>query len=203
MRGELRNPGEACACVQALRNRRALRAYGGFLYCALLRGSATLVLIRKLLKLTHTLSAVGLAGGLAAYMLALSVGPDVGTPAEYAALRTSLAWVSKWLITPSMLLVLVSGLLAMAAFTPYMNAPWVWVKAVSGILVFEATLGAIDAPAQRAAAAAARAVNGEISSVELAELVRDEWGAWYAILGLSVANVIIAIWRPRFGLKKN
>ena len=158
--------------------------------------------VRKLLKVLHTLSAVGLAGGLGAYMIALHFAPDISSLTEYAALRTSLAAIAKWLIAPSMLVVLVSGLLAMAVFTPYMNAPWVWVKAVSGILIFEGTLGSIDAPAQRAARAAQRAIDGEIPAADLAALVHDEWLAWYTILALSAANVIIAIWRPRFGIKK-
>ncbi len=166
------------------------------------RHGCPFLFLRKFLKFSHSLAAIGLAGGLAAYMLALAVAPDVTSISEYAALRTSLAHISTWLITPSMLLVLVSGLLAMAAFTPYMNAPWVWVKALSGILIFEASLGSIDAPAQHAAAAAARAVAGEITAEDLKRLVRNEWGAWYAILGLSAANVILAIWRPRFGIKK-
>ncbi|MEM8982423.1 MAG: DUF2269 family protein [Pseudomonadota bacterium] len=161
------------------------------------------MLIRKLLKITHTLASIGLAGGLAAYMMALSAAPDIGSVSEYAALRTSLALVSKWMITPSMVLVLCSGLLAMAAFTPYMDAPWVWAKALSGILIFEATLGAIDKPAQDAAKVAVQVVAGELPPDALERLVHNEWGAWYAILALSVANVVLAIWRPRFGLKKN
>ena len=158
--------------------------------------------IRKTLKIVHTLAAIGLAGGLAAYILVLSSMPESQSLADYAALRISLAKVSKWLLAPSMLLVLVSGLLSIAAFTPYMNAPWVWIKAVSGVVVFEGTLGAIDAPAQRAAKAAERALDGEISAPELAGLIHDEWGAWYMILALSVANVIIGIWRPRFARRR-
>ncbi|MEM1262056.1 MAG: DUF2269 family protein [Pseudomonadota bacterium] len=161
------------------------------------------MLIRKLLKISHTLASIGLAGGLAAYMVALSAAPDISSVEEYAALRRSLALVAEWMITPSMVLVLISGLLALAAFTPYMEAPWVWVKALTGVLIFEATLGSIDKPAQDAAKAAARVVAGELPPDALERLVRNEWGAWYAILALSAANVILAIWRPRFGIKKS
>lgn len=157
--------------------------------------------MRRLLKFLHTLSAIGLAGGLAAYMLVLGGAPDIASLSEYAALRASLVPVSKWLLMPSMLLVLVSGLLAMAVHYPFQNAPWVWVKALSGILIFEATLASVDAPAKAAAAAAANAVAGEIDAATLAGLVRDEWGAWWALLGLAAANVALAIWRPRMGLR--
>ena len=157
--------------------------------------------MRRVLKFLHTLSAIGFAGGLAAYMLVLTAAPEVASLREYAALRAGLVPVTKWLLMPSMLLALVSGLLAMVATPGYINAPWVWVKALSGILVFEAGLSAIDGPIREAAAASARAVAGEIDAATLAGLVRDEWGAWWALLGLAVANVALAIWRPRFGVR--
>lgn len=144
---------------------------------------------------------MGLAGGLAAWMLALSAAPEITSLAEYAALRHSLALVSKWLLMPSMVVALCSGLLAMAVHYPYINAPWVWAKAVTGVALFEAMLGGIDAPAQRAAKASARAAAGEIDAATLAGLVSNEWGAWWAILAICVANVVLAIWRPRFGMK--
>ena len=113
-------------------------------------------------------------------------------------MREALAMVAKWLLLPSMLVVLVTGLWAMAIHYPYHEAPWVWLKALSGILIFEATLASIDSPAQAAAAAALSAVNGEFSAEQLAGLVRDEWGAWWMLLALNVANVALATWRPRF-----
>lgn len=157
--------------------------------------------MRRLLKFLHTLSAIGLAGGLAAYMLVLSAAPEVSSLSEYAALRASLVPLSQWLVLPSMLVALVSGLLAMAAHTPYLNAPWVWVKALSGILIFEATLASVDAPVTAAAEASARAVAGELDGAALAGLIRDEWGAWWMLLALAAANVALGIWRPRFGLR--
>jgi hypothetical protein len=156
--------------------------------------------MRRLLKFLHTLAAIGFAGGLAAYMLVLTGAPEVSSVSEYAALRASLVPVTKWLLMPSMLLGLISGLLAMAVSPAFQNAPWVWAKALSGILIFEAGLSAIDAPIRSAAAASAQAVAGEVDPRILADLVRDEWGAWWALLGLAVANVALAIWRPRFGV---
>ena len=72
---------------------------------------------------------------------------------------------------------------------------------MSGILIFEATLASVDAPAERAATAAARAVAGEIEVAELMTLVQDKWVAWWVLLGLAATNVVFAIWRPRFGKK--
>ncbi len=153
---------------------------------------------RKLLKFLHTMSAIGIAGGLAAYMMILAAWPDVDTVEGYAALRSSLAFVANWLILPSMVIVLASGLLAMAAHYPFLNTGWVWLKAVSGILIFEATLTSVGGTAGEAATLAARAAGGEIDAARLDELVRDKWGAWWMLLALSTANVLIAIWRPRF-----
>lgn len=156
--------------------------------------------MRRFLKFLHTISAIGLAGGLGAYMSVLAAMPEDLSLETFLAVRESLAAVSARLILPSMVVALTSGLLAMAVHFPFHNAPWVWVKAISGILIFEATLGGLDAPAQAAAAAAGRAVTGEIDAAELARLVRDEWGAWWVLLGLSAANVALAVWRPGFGL---
>jgi hypothetical protein len=157
--------------------------------------------VRRLLKFLHTLSAIGLAGGLAAYMLVLTGAPDISSLSEYAALRASLVPVTNWLLMPSMLVVLISGLLAMAVHFPFQNAPWVWAKALSGVLIFEATLLSVDGPIKAAAAASARAVAGEIDAAALAGLVSDEWGAWWTLLGLAAANIALATWRPRFGFK--
>ena len=158
---------------------------------------------RFTLKLLHILAAVGLAGGLAAYMIVLMAVPEQADLASHATVRSGLALVAKWLLVPSMLVGLVSGLLSMAVHYPYMNAPWVWAKALSGILLFEATLASIDAPAQGAALVMSQAVAGEVPAETVAEMIRDEWGAWWMILALSVANVVLGIWRPRFGMKND
>lgn len=156
--------------------------------------------MRRTLKFFHTLSAVGLTGGLAAYMFVIAMAPDIVSLEAHASLRASLASVAKWLILPSMLVVLVTGLLSMAVHSRFQEMPWVWIKAVSGILIFEATLASVDAPAQQAAVATARAAAGEIEIATLERLVRDEWGAWWALLVLSGANIALAVWRPRFSL---
>jgi len=153
---------------------------------------------KRLTKFFHTATSLGLVGGLAAYMLVLWAGPDVSSIAEYAALRSSLAAVSTWLIIPSMLGALVTGLLAMMLHYPYLEAPWVWLKALSGVLVFEASLASIDAPAKAAERLSAEALNGTIDAATLASQVRDEWVAWWILLGLALANIALATWRPRF-----
>jgi len=134
-------------------------------------------------------------------MLVLANGPALHDLPEYAALRHSLAMLSKWLIMPAMALSLASGLLAMAVHYPFQNLGWVWIKALLGLLIFESTLGSIDAPAQAAAAWSRKALTGEIDAAALPGLVDDKWVAWWTLLVLFAANVALAIWRPRLGRK--
>ncbi|MFK7886378.1 MAG: hypothetical protein AB8G16_05875 [Gammaproteobacteria bacterium] len=153
--------------------------------------------MKRAIKFFHSLAGIGFAGGLAAYMLVLNSAPDIAATADYAAMRGALNTVASWMIMPSMLLAVTSGLLAMALHYPFHETPWVWVKAGTGLLIFEASLMSIDAPAERAANAAARAVNGEIDTATLVSLVSDEWKAMWTLLVLAVLNVLLAIWRPR------
>lgn len=153
---------------------------------------------KRSVKFLHTFTGLGLVGGLAAYMLVLWAGPEVDSLQAYAAMRESLAAVSRWLIMPSMLGVLITGLLAMALHFSYMEAPWVWLKMLSGVLVFEASIGSVDGPARAAVILSERAVAGEIDAAALAAGVHDEWGAFWALLFLSAMNVALATWRPKF-----
>ena len=154
--------------------------------------------MRRVLKFLHNLGAVGMIGGLAAFMLVVATTPDDVSLETYAAIRTNLAAVSRYLILPSLGLVMLSGILSMAVNFHFQNAGWVWLKAGAGILIFEAMLANVDGPARSAAIAAGQALAGEIDRADLALRVRDAWGAWWTLLTLAVANVVLAVWRPRF-----
>lgn len=156
------------------------------------------VCMRRLMKFLHEIGSLGFAGGVLAYMAMIAFSPQLGPTTEYVDYRAAIAFLTRWVILPSMLLVLLSGLLAMVAHYPFTNQGWVWAKALSGLLIFEASLASVDAPAQRAALAAAAALNGEIAITELADKVNDHSGALWMLTALAVANVAIAVWRPRF-----
>lgn len=136
--------------------------------------------------------------GAAAAQLVLSLHAEGLPPARYAEMRHGILLLSEWVLIPSLLVVLVSGLLAMAAHPPYTRAGWVLVKAATTILVLEGTLVAVQGPAQTAAALAAEIAAGDTSRAgALPRVLRHERGGLAVILFLSVVNIALAVWRPK------
>ena len=154
--------------------------------------------MRRALKLFHIVSSAGFIGGIAVYIMLLAHSPEAKDIEAFDQNRQDIALIAHWLILPSMAVILLSGLLSIAVHRPFHEARWVWVKALSGILVFEATLASIDGPAQRAAQTSAAAIAGDLDVSELVAKVHDHTGALYILLGLAVANIMLGIWRPRF-----
>lgn len=155
-------------------------------------------MLSKLLKSLHELGAVGVVGSLAACLVLVATAPT-HSAVGYAAVRESIAALAKWLLVPSLGIVLVSGLLAIAANRAFHNAVWAWVKALLGVSMFEGTLLTISASARRAADLSALAASGHADPAQLAEVVRTEWGGLWLLISLSVANILLAVWRPRLG----
>ncbi len=152
--------------------------------------------MRKLLKFLHSLASCGLIGGLTCYALLLVYGPQ-DTPATYADLRQSINAISDYVLLPSLALALVSGLLSMAVHTPFQDMRWVWVKALLGLSMFEATLGIIGSKANYAAKVSAEIAAGTAKPDALASALSTEWSSIFAIMVLSIANVVLGVWRPR------
>ncbi len=155
----------------------------------------------RLLKFLHEVSTVGVMGSIAACLVLVVVSPT-DSPVEFAAIRRGIAAIVRWLLIPSLAVVIVSGLLAIAANRTYMNAGWAWMKALLGISMFEGTLLTIGASARRAAELASQAVDGVGDPAALAQVLRTEWGGLWIILGVCVANIVLAVWRPRFSRKR-
>jgi uncharacterized membrane protein len=154
--------------------------------------------VKKPLKFLHTLGAIGMIGALAAHIILLTIIPEPESLAEYAALRQGIGAIAKWLLLPSLGVVLVSGLLAMAFGANYYNAGWAWLKLGLGVVVFEGTLLTVQGPAMRAAEASVSALDGTLDPREIETMMRGEWGSLWVILAIAVLNVLLAIWRPRF-----
>lgn len=157
--------------------------------------------MRRLLKFLHTCAACGMIGAVAAYALVLTYAPQ-DSPQAYADMRATIAALCNTLLLPSMALALISGLLSMVAHKPFLEQRWVWLKALSGISVFEATLGVVGSKAGTAAALSAKIAAGEPEAEALARAIAHEWMALGVILALMLLNVALGIWRPRLVSKR-
>ena len=138
-------------------------------------------------------------GALAAMLVLHTVLPGTDDLAGYGQMRAAIARIAEWLLLPSLGLVLVSGLLAMAVGTSYHNAGWAWAKLALGVVMFEGTLLAVQGPAQREAALAERVAAGDAAPAELALSLAGEWYSLWIIAMLATLNIALGIWRPRFG----
>ena len=153
-------------------------------------------MLKRLLKLLHEIGAIGVGGSFASCLVLGLKGPTEPLLA-YAAVRQSIAAITQWLLLPSLFVVLASGLLAIAVNRAHHDAAWAWVKALLGISMFEGTLLTVNASARRAAESSALAVSGQGDAAQLAELLRTERGGLWVLLALSLANIWLAVWRPR------
>lgn len=150
---------------------------------------------RRSLKALHEIAAFGSGGGLAA-CLVIGATANIASPAEFAVARQAIAAIARYVLVPSLAVVLVTGLLAIAATRAFHDAGWAWVKALLGLSVFEATLLTVGASGRQAELAAAGADPGLLAS-----LLHSERNMLWLLLGLSVANVVLAVWRPRLTVK--
>jgi len=155
-------------------------------------------MLRRSLKLLHELGAIGVMGSYASCLVLVATSPPSRSLAAYAAVRQAIAAISHWLLVPSLALVVVSGLLAIAANKAYLDAGWAWFKAALGLGMFEGTLLTVAGSARRAAELSALAVNGQPDPNALAQVLHAERGGLCLLLVLSLANVVLAVWRPRF-----
>lgn len=155
--------------------------------------------MRRTIKFLHTMGAIGIMGAMAALIILIVVAPPTSALAAYAQNRAAMGAIAEWLLLPSLGLVLFSGLWSMAMTTAFHSAGWVWVKLASGILVFKGTLLSIQGPAQKEAALSASALAGEIDPTRLGHVAGEEWGTLWVIMVIAIANVVLGVWRPRFG----
>lgn len=153
-------------------------------------------MIGKLLKSLHEIGAIGTVGSFGASIVLLVTAPTT-SPTGFAAVLQGIAAISKWLLVPSLAIVLISGLLAIAANEAYKSAAWAWVKALLGIGTFEGTLITVGSSARRAAELAALAAAGHGDPAQLAQVLRTEWGGLFILSALALVNIVLAVWRPR------
>ena len=146
-------------------------------------------------KALHDIASIGFGGGMAA-CLVINLVANRASPPEFAAARHAFAAIAQYVLAPSMAVVVVSGLIALAATRGYHDAGWAWLKALLGLSVFEATLLIVGSSRKQAEFAAAAA-----DPTLLDALLRSERNTLWLLIALSIANVVLAVWRPRLTVK--
>jgi hypothetical protein len=152
--------------------------------------------LRRLLKFLHTLGAIGLMGSMACLAALISVAPSPTSLAAYASMLGAMAHILSWIFLPSLVATLIAGLLAIAVNYAYHEAGWAWIKAGTGILIFEGGLHVLG-PIQEEAKRSASALAGPLDPTTLAKLFDAERNTLWVLLAVSAANVALGVWRPR------
>jgi hypothetical protein len=152
---------------------------------------------RRVLKIFHEISSAGVIGAISANMVLLSIA-SVSNIAEYVVVRRGMDLIARWVLLPSLGVVLFTGVLAIAVHRPFHGAGWAWLKAVFGVSMLEGTLGAVNATARDGLLIAEKIAAGKAEAVELNDVLRHEWGGMWVVLALSIFNIVIGVWRPKF-----
>jgi hypothetical protein len=157
--------------------------------------------MRRLLKFLHTMGAIGLMGSMAALLVLLYAAPPPSSLSGYALVRGAMGAIATWIFFPSLALTLIAGLGAIALNRGFHSAGWVWLKAATGISVFEGGFVGVLGPMQQEAARSAKALAGGDPS-GLAASLGAEAGTLWVLLAVSTANVALGVWRPRLSRRR-
>ena len=153
--------------------------------------------LRRVLKLLHTMGAIGLIGAMASLIAIMSFVPAPTSLAGYALIQGAMAAIATWIFFPSMGLTLIAGLLAIGLNRAYHNAGWAWAKLATGVLIFEGGFVYVLGPIQEDAKQSAAALAGHLDLATLAGSYGAERNTLWVLLAVATANVVFGIWRPR------
>lgn len=160
------------------------------------------MIARRTTKILHTLAACGFVGATAAAIILITFVEHADLT-DLADTRHAIALISRYMLLPSLAVVIVSGLFAMVLHKPYMNKSWAWAKAASGILVFKGGLHLVGAQTDHADTLRNLAVAGETRDLDAITLaLPHELGLLWVVLTLAVANIILGVWRPNLGKRR-
>jgi hypothetical protein len=148
--------------------------------------------MRKTLKVLHLLAASGFIGAFCVALTAVFDAPESAQSA--AAVHQLLALAVRWIVLPSLAVLALTGLLAIAVHRPFIDAGWVWIKALVGMTAAGVVLiNALSALDQAAAAAAA---SGAPIGV-LEPLLRSERMSFAINLALAGLATVLGVWRTQ------
>lgn len=154
--------------------------------------------MKPLLKLLHLVAAMGYVGALVILLL-LSLTADDSTASAFAAVRGATLTIAQTVGMPSLVLLLLTGMLLTTTQPALLEARWLWTKALLGMLVGGIALLVVQPAVMRAAALAQMALEGSPSFQLLeAALGTERIGAGVNLL-LCLAAMALAVWRPRLG----
>lgn len=152
---------------------------------------------RNLLKLLHYFSLAGLGGGIVVILVLLDT-IDATSPAAVAGMHAAIALVCGGLVVPSLVVLLLTGMLLVVARPHLISARWVWAKAFVGLIVAVTILAGFQPLVNALASMASTGALGTPPG-PLASTVETERWAAYLTLANVVAAMVIAVWRPRLG----
>jgi hypothetical protein len=148
-------------------------------------------------KTVHDIASIGFGGALAS-CLVINLTANTLAPSEFLATRQVFAGITKYVLVPAMAVMMLSGLIALAATRGYRDAGWAWLKAFFGINVFVATLLIAGSAGNLDAIAAALSV-ADLPSLQ--RQLRSERITLWLLMVLVVVNVVLAVWRPKLTFK--
>lgn len=157
---------------------------------------------QKLVKFLHTLGSVGFAGGVASLLALYAFLPPPTDVAGYAQMRAAMLGVADWVYLPSLLIVLVSGLLAVALRPAFIHSGWVVVKVAFSILLFEQGLIAVHGPLDAEARLSARVLDGAADPARLGGSIWREQASLWVMMALAALNIWLGVLRPRFARRR-
>jgi hypothetical protein len=153
---------------------------------------------KNLLKLLHYLSLAGLGGGIVVILVLLDT-IDPSAPSAVAGMHAAIALVCSALVVPSMVVMLLTGMLLVVARPHLINARWVWAKAFFGVIVAATILAGFQPLVNALASMSATGALGDAPPGPLSTTVETERYAAYLALANILAAIVIAVWRPRLG----
>ncbi|MES2972603.1 MAG: hypothetical protein V4757_03305 [Pseudomonadota bacterium] len=148
-------------------------------------------------KSVHDIASIGFGGALAA-CLVINLTANLASPGEFQATRQVFSAIARYILIPSMAVVVVSGLIALAATQGYRDAGWAWLKALLGMSVFVSTL-MVAGSAGEGGELATAASSSDMAALQ--RLLRAERITLWLLIALIVVNVVLAVWRPKLMVK--
>ena len=116
--------------------------------------------MKRLLKALHTLGAMGVTGAVLCQLVLLQLRPPVSDLEGFALYSQALAEISGSVLF-SLGVVVLSGFLSVGINRAFHSAPWVFIKLMFSVLVFESTLAVVHGPLTADAARATAALAGD------------------------------------------